>query len=162
MKKLRIKFLALLLITSVAFSSCKKEDHFSPSVNSNTGAESKAENRPIINQSDWKITLFQVNDRDETRQFIGYLFVFAEKGILKATAGRVTVNGTWSAGNKDNPKNFIIMFPSQPLSKLSNNQWIIINRNANELKLEHINRKGGHEYLIFQRVQIQTEINSID
>lgn len=162
MKKLRIKFLALVLITSVAFLSCKKVDRFSPSLNSTSNVEKNIENRPIINQSDWKIALFQVNSRNETRQFREYLFEFSEKGILTAKAVGRAETGTWATGGKDNPKNFIIMFASLPLSRLSNSQWIIVNRTANELRLEYISRKGFSEYLVFHRVDILTEYNSLD
>ncbi len=162
MKKLRIKFLALTLITSVAFLSCKKEDHLSPKVNSSTTTDNTAESRPIISQSEWKVALFQVNDRNETKQFSEFLFVFAGKGKLNATTGGRVVTGTWAIGGKDNPKNFIIMFPSFPLSRLSNNQWIILNRTATELKLEHISRRGAKEYLIFQKMETQVEYNPLD
>ena len=162
MKKLSIKFLALLMITSVAFLSCKKEDRFSPSVNSNTNVEERTESRPPINQSEWKLILFQVNDRNETKLFSKYLFVFGEKGRLMATVERKTEIGHWSTGGKLNPRNFIIMFPSFPLSRLSNNQWVIVSQTSTELKLEHISRRGGREYLTFQKLDIQTDYSPID
>ncbi len=149
MRKLRIKFLALLMITSVAFLSCKKEDRFSPK---DTTASRPIPINPAINSADWRITMFQINGVNETKNYRGYLFEFANKGVLKAIIKDREIIGTWGVGLKDNPSSFRISFPSEPLNKLNNSDWHIMSRTSTDLMLEYNNRKTGEvARLTFQR-----------
>jgi len=160
MKNIRNKFLALLLITAVAFSSCKKEDRFSPSANSNTELNKDiSTDRPIIGMADWKITSYQVGEEDQTKVFSEYAFKFGKDGVFKAFTTENVMNGTWSMGKAG--EFFTISFPSFPLNKL-NREWQIINRTATELKLENINRKGDMESVTFQRFQRQTDLTQLN
>lgn len=155
MKNIQNKFLALIVITSVAFSSCKKDDRYSPSsVN-----ESVASNRPnpTYNYPDWSITLFQANKMIETQLFYRYTFKFANDGILKATSNGITEYGYYSTGKKPSPDHFTIRFKSELLSKL-NKEWRIVLRTSSDLQLEYINSLGRVERLNFQRIRAEAEI----
>ena len=149
MKKLTIKFLALFMITTVAFLSCKKVDQFTP-VSENYGRPSP--NNPGINSADWRITKFQVNGIIQTKDYSAYLFEFANEGVLKAIIRSKVILGTWGVNLKENPERFQISFLNDHLSILNHSDWQIISRTSTELNLKYTNRKKGEElYLNFQR-----------
>lgn len=153
MKTLRNKFWALLLIASVAFLSCKKEDRFAPYAESSYNTKSTADVINPTSRNDWKISLYQVGEKAETNLFSQYRFIIKEDGLIQAFTNNFTENGTWSIINKS----VLIHFTtSRTLSKL-NNEWRITTKTENEIKLQHLTRKGEIMFLNFQRFKRSVE-----
>ncbi|MES2565838.1 MAG: hypothetical protein V4565_03165 [Bacteroidota bacterium] len=151
MKTLRNKFWALLLIVSVAFLSCKKQDPPSPVMPNFTETEVTSTSNPTFTRGQWKVDLFQESNTDETANYLGYLFMFKEDGNVLATKNNDSIIGTWSSIKGSDHMKFRISFPSSPLSEL-NDDWDIKNETYTNLKLEHIS--GGNnetDHLTFGR-----------
>jgi len=151
MKKNKIKFLALLLITSVAFFSCKKGDPIPPHrYIRNTSAP--ATNNPTFSKGDWRISLFSEKGVDETNLFNGYVFMFNDNGTIKVTKDNNTMNGNWYSAPGTGQK-FMINFSADPLNVL-NKTWDIKGETYTDLKLVYINSENGEEDLLtFKRNQ---------
>ncbi|MDF2451206.1 MAG: hypothetical protein K0S26_710 [Bacteroidota bacterium] len=155
MKTLRNKFWALLLITSVAFLSCKKEDRLSPYAMSSK----KTATENTVSRNDWKITTFQVGEMSEVNLFKEYIFKF-KGGEIQALTNNSSETGKWIIGRKG--EMITIHFDSSPLSKL-NREWNILSKTDYDIKLEQVNRKGETVSLSFQRFKrvdlpTQTEV----
>lgn len=158
MTTIKNKFWALLLIASVAFLSCKKQDPLSPikPVTSTTTT-----NNPTFTRGQWVVELFQEDSTDETSNFRGYLFTFNSDGtVLAKKDNSNAVTGTWSTVKGSATMKFKISFPSDPLSKL-NEDWDVKNETYTDLKLEHVSGgNGGTDYLTFSRYFVQGNTGS--
>lgn len=140
--KIRIGFLALLLIISVAFLTCKKEDQISPS---------NAIINTIVIQGEWKIALFNELSIDKTSKFKWYSFKFNSNGTITALNGASSINGAWSSANDGDKKKIIIYFSEVPLNDL-NDHWRVVNQTSATIELEHFPAENdGINYLTFQR-----------
>lgn len=140
--KMKGRFLALLLIISVAFSNCKKEDRISPS---------NAIINTVVVPGDWKIALFNELSTDKTSKFKWYSFKFNTNGTITAINGSSSVNGAWSTVREGKIRKIIIYFSSAPLDDL-NDDWRVVNQTSTTLELEHFPAENdGINYLTFQK-----------
>ncbi len=154
MKNIRNKFLALILITTVVFFSCKKEDPLSPirPASTSTTTTSSTSN-PTFTRGLWRIALFEDSGSDKTNQFNGYAFMFNSNGTITITKDSSVINGYWLSDQVNDPGIFLLQFDSSPLSVL-NNRWKIKGESFNDLKLEHLKDVNGNtDNLTFKRVQ---------
>ena len=157
MRKYRIKFLALLLITSAAFFSCKKGDPIPPRMPITAAAP--ATNNPTFTRGEWRISLFSANDMDQTSRFSAYVFMFNSDGSIKVKKDSSIIEGRWSSMPGTNQR-FMINFPSAPLNEL-NEDWQIKGETYNDLRLEHVRGANGEmDYLTFKRNQLQAPAHS--
>lgn len=154
MKNSKNKFLALVLIATVAFFSCKKADplptrkHTYP-----TTTTSQSTNNPTFTRGYWMVGSFQKGGMDKTNDFRGYLFIFNGNGKINVSKDSSTVEGNWSViQDNDSRKKFNIDFSTQPLNEL-NEVWHIKGETFNDLKLELLNSDGSADYLTFRRNQ---------
>lgn len=147
MKTLKNKFWALLLIASVAFLSCKKEDRLSPYANSNN---SIVEDRTVIGRNDWKITVYRIGKTSEVNLFNEYIFKFNKGPEILALTSNSKDYGTWQVGRAG--EKVTIHFDSKPLAHL-NNTYRILNKTAYDIILTGVNRNGDPVSLSFQRFQ---------
>lgn len=150
MKTLRNKFWALLLIVSVAFLSCKKEDRFTPYAESSYKSKSGTEDRTVISRNDWKITVFQIGKKSEVALLREYIFKFGRGEEIRAFTNTTIDYGKWTTGKKGEMVN--IHFDSSPLNKL-NSDWRILNKTAYDIELVRENRLGEKVLVKFQRFQ---------
>lgn len=152
MKNTRNKFLALILIATVAFFSCKKEDPIPVQMPAANITTSSTEN-PTFTKGDWRVALLQEHSVDNTNNLRGYLFRFNSNGTVIALKDSSSVNGKWSSQLGDEQRKFMINFSSEPLNDL-NQDWRIKGETWTSLKLEHTNADDGStDYLTFQRNQ---------
>lgn len=158
MKKIRNKFLALLLITTVAVFSCKKEDPIRPTMPTTSSVTT---NNPTLSRGEWRIALFQDNGADETNQFNKHLFMFNANGTLMVKIDSSMMSGTWSTQHDNDQIKFIINFASSPLSKL-NKVWFIKKETFSDLKLEYVHSDGMIDYLSFKRNQQEGVKGSVE
>ncbi|MBC7695658.1 MAG: hypothetical protein H7141_09455 [Burkholderiales bacterium] len=152
MKNTKNKFLALILIATVAFFCCKKADPIAARPQTNAGSTTP-NNNPTLTRGDWMVGLFQENGVDKTNHFRGYLFKFNSNGAINVSKDSTSVNGNWSTGQDDAQNKFIINFSSVPLSEL-NDDWHIMGETFNDLKLERPSANDSSaDYLTFRRNQ---------
>lgn len=137
-----IAIVAVLLV----LNSCKKEDNSSNS-SSNSNISS------IVQQGNWKVTLYKDSGTDETYYFTGYQFLFNSSGTITVTANSNNATGSWSAGSDDSTPKLILDFGvSLPLNKL-NDDWHIIEQTSTFIRLEDVSGGNGLvDYLNFQKI----------
>ncbi|MCD6019730.1 MAG: hypothetical protein K0S53_2851 [Bacteroidetes bacterium] len=148
MKTLRNKFWALLLITSVAFLSCKKQDQLVPVKPANTNT-SPADN-PNFTRGEWKVEMLKKNGVDETVNLRGYLFKFNEDRTVSVRKDNNTVTGTWSMIRSNSQKTFMLTFSSDPLNEL-NGDWEVMYETDVNLGLERKMSDDSVDNLTFGR-----------
>lgn len=137
--------LVLLSILALAFTSCD-HDNNPDQIESN------------LEKGEWRITQFIDSGDNETNDFSGYTFTFANGGTITATNGTNTYNGTWSItdsnSNDDSPGDldFNIHFNLTNDFEDLNDDWDITSSSATKIELIDISGgNGGTDILIFER-----------
>ena len=119
-RKLSLLF-CLLLFTSLFITSCTKEEVLQDTTQLTQG-------------SDWHVTQFSDDGKDETSHFSGYTFTFMEDGrIIAKLNNNIQYTGNWYISSEDlfddnpssNSKELIITFSQSILEEL-NEDWTII------------------------------------
>lgn len=95
----------------------------------------------LVQQGNWKVTLYNDGGKDETYYFTGYVFTFSS-GKVTATKSGSSVDGTFTLGTDDSQKKFILNFTSSPLDKL-NDDWHIAEETSTKIRLEDVSGGGG-------------------
>ncbi|WGF92999.1 hypothetical protein [Aequorivita marisscotiae] len=96
----------------------------------------------------WYVDYF-FDDYDETDNYAGYAFTFALDGTAQSVKSGVVVNGTWAL--VEDLKFDLFFGTNSPLDELDED-WEIIEANANSIKLKHISDgDGSTDYLTFGR-----------
>ncbi len=137
MKHLKLLSLAVLL-TAAGLTSCKKDDS-SPS--------------DILQNGDWKVTLYNDSGTDETYYFTDYSFHFNSGGSVSAVRSSQTVTGSWTEGSDDSQEKLVLNFGAiSPFDKL-NDDWHIIEKTTTKMRLEDVSGgNGGTDLLTFQKI----------
>lgn len=131
MNLVRIALLRTVLLC-LFFTACKKSDDTLPG------------GSVVPAQGVWKVTYFY-DKGDETADFSGYTFNFANNGTVTATQGSQTWTGTWSSGYDDSKNKFLIDFISgspSPLSELEED-WLIVKMDDQLMHFEHTSGGNG-------------------
>jgi len=136
------KFTLTIVLSGVLFiglSSCKKEDVLpNPDVSA------------IIQNGNWKITLYNDSGSDETYHFADYTFTFVN-GTITAAKGSSVVSGTYADGNDDSQRKFILNFGATPPFDELNDDWHIVEETSSKIRLEDVSGgNGGTDILIFE------------
>ncbi|WP_295335173.1 hypothetical protein [Flavobacterium sp.] len=150
-KVILIPMLFCLFMLNVA-SMCSSDDDSS----------SAQDPTPVINaatQGTWRVTSYIDSGTDETNHFTGYNFTFASGGVLTATNGTNTYQGTWSVtsdnSNDDSPSNdldFNISFITPANFADLTDDWDIVTYSANTISLIDISGgNGGTDILVFTK-----------
>lgn len=145
--------IATSLLSVMLMVSCNDDDDDSPP---NVTIEDQVENN--VQKGTWRITKFIDSDEDETNNFAGYNFTFGDSGVLTASNGTNTYEGTWSItdsnSNDDSPDdldfniNFNLMNDFEDL----NDDWDFISQSASKIELIDVSGgNGGTDYLTFQK-----------
>lgn len=139
MKQLRLVFLAVLSVFSMA-SSCSKDD-VTPTTNIPA----------IIVQGNWRVTLYNENGVDKLSQFTGYTFTFAS-GVVTAVKNGVTVTGTYRTAIDSNKIKFYLDFGTVSQFNELNEDWEILEETSTKIRLTHISGgNGGTDLITFER-----------
>ncbi len=90
----------------------------------------------------WRVTYFY-DEKDETSDYEGYVFIFDDNGTTMATKNSTPVFGTWIAGNSINGTvELILGFGlTSPLEELAED-WVIIESSNVRMKMEHVSNSG--------------------
>lgn len=147
-----IKQNLVMLCFTLLFFSCSNEDTNSSTTNS---AENVAS---ILKTGTWRITYYFDTDKEETSNFSGYNFTFANNGVLTASNGTLTQTGTWSitdSNSKDDnisDLDFNIAFSTPATFAELTDDWEIIEKTATVIKLKDVSGgNGGIDYLTFTK-----------
>nr|WP_315176631.1 hypothetical protein [uncultured Flavobacterium sp.] len=142
----------LLLIIAMLFFSCSSDDSNSNSTNSVDSVVS------IVKSGTWKITYYFDTDKEETSNFSGYNFTFANNGVLTASNGTLTQTGTWSITDSNSSDDsisdldFNVGFSSPATFAELTDDWEIIEKTATVIKLKDVSGgNGGIDYLTFTK-----------
>ncbi len=146
MKNINLIYIIAIVAVILSLNSCKKEDNSS---NSSTGINIST----IIQQGNWKVTLYHDSGTDDTYYFTGYQFIFNSSGTITASVNSNNTSGSWSNGSDDSTPKLILDFGvSLPLNKL-NNGWHIIEQTSTFIRLEDVSGGNGSvDYLNFQKI----------
>lgn len=105
----------------------------------------------IVQQGNWKITLYNSKGSDETANYSGYTFTFNSNGSVSAVKSSSTVTGTWNSGTDDSLNKFYLSFGAvSPFDEL-NDDWHITEKTTVKISLEAISGGGGGELLNFEK-----------
>lgn len=141
MKALRLSIIFITLFF-LALTGCKKEDN---PINSSSNI------KEILTSGTWRITYF-FDDKDETAHFTGFNFTFLTNGTVTASNGSSNVNGTWNTGTDDSSNKLYLTFVSNATFEELNEDWHVIEKGGNKIRLEHISGgSGGTDYLTFEK-----------
>lgn len=109
-----------ILVATLAFQSCSRDN--ASSVNANT------------TDGNWRVSLYYDNS-DETYKFTGYTFTFNSNGSITATNGSNSANGTWSQGSSK----FNIDFGTTAVFSDLNDDWLIEEITSSSIRLKDDN-----------------------
>lgn len=106
----------------------------------------------------WRISKFIDSSTDETYHFTGFNFTFQSNGVLVATNGSVTYNGTWSitdSNSNDDSKDdlhFNITFNLTNAFEDLNDDWHILSYASSKIELfDESGGNGDTDYLTFEK-----------
>lgn len=136
----RIALFTLFMGLVIGVSSCSDNSI----TNGNTAS--------TIQNGTWRITYYYDTDHEETSSFSGYNFTFASTGVVTATNGTTTVNGTWSTGNDDSQVKLILDFTGNAQFEELDDDWHVIELTDVKIRLEDVSGGGGGtDYLTFEK-----------
>jgi hypothetical protein len=150
MEKSRLKiwiYASLFLVLSLAACNDDDDDEIKTILDN---IESNVES------GTWRISKFIDSGDDETNDFAGYVFTFESNGVLNATNGANSYDGTWSItdsnSNDDSQDdldfniNFNLMNEFEDL----NDDWDIISQSSTKIELIDVSGgNGGTDFLTF-------------
>jgi hypothetical protein len=138
-----IKLLAIVLLISSGFISCKKDDD---SATPSTSA--------YFTQGKWRVTFYNDSGNNETHHFNDYVFTFNSGGTVTATqSGGATVTGTWSSGFDDNQNKLYLTFTTNNNFIEISDDWLIIQQSSAKIQLQDVSGgNGGTDLLTFEKI----------
>jgi hypothetical protein len=133
---------SIFMLSIFLMTSCEKDD------NPNAGSTNITN---IINQGNWRITLYNDSGTDELYHFTGYTFTFSN-GTITAVRNTTTVTGTYSTLFDDSKNKFLLNFGSTvPFDEL-NDDWHIIEETSTKIRLQDVSGgNGGTDLLTFEK-----------
>lgn len=133
------------------FISCSNEDD-SPA----TSIQNQVQEN--VQKGTWRITKFIDSGDDETNHFTGYSFTFNSSGIINASNGINSYNGTWSItdsnSNDDSQDDldFNINFNLTNDFEDLDDDWDFVSQTSTKIELIDISGgNGGTDYLTFEK-----------
>ena len=150
----KIIFGVLIIATVFLTFSCSSDDD-----GNSTNSNSISAVISTMNSGTWRITKYIDSGDNETTDFSGYNFTFADNNILMAVNGSDEVLGAWSVTNDsssdDSPSSdldFNIMFSGPAKFLELTDDWDIVSRSASKIELIDVSGgNGGTDYLTFEK-----------
>lgn len=144
---MKIFFYGLTVLCLAFTTSCFKDDSLTDDFSTNL-----VSNRNIENSGIWFVTLFSVDDRHQTNQFVGYSFEFKSNGLITASKAGVLIHGNWRYVTDSGKSKVIIGFSSGGIFDEISEDWEILQESDNSIKLKHVSGgNGGLDLLEFGR-----------
>jgi len=147
--KIKNNLLHFFLGSIILLGACSKDESPSPVKNQ---IESN------IQKGTWQITKFIDSGVDETSHFTGYSFTFLSSGVLSASNGSNTYEGTWSitdSNSNDDSQDDLDFNINYNLANDFDDlteDWEFITQSATKIELIHTSGGGGGtDYLTFEK-----------
>ncbi|WP_273565980.1 hypothetical protein [Maribacter halichondriae] len=156
MKNIAIN-LTVLILAILVFKSCSKDDGKENNVVDSSDIPSI---KSAITNGDWHISYYFDSDKEETSDYVDYIFTFQENGTLGATDGNTSLSGAWSITTSDNSNDdtstsdvdFNILFSSPEIFEELSDDWDIKSYSNNQIELMDISGgNGGTDLLTFSK-----------
>jgi hypothetical protein len=145
----------LICIFSIAIIACDNDEDKKTTQNKLT----EVKNTAVTGQ--WRVTYFFDTDHEETNNFTGFTFVFAENGTVTATNNSISYNGSWSvtdSGSTDDNNDledldFNLSFTNPPDFEELSDDWEIISLSGTKIELRDVSGgNGGTDLLTFEKI----------
>ena len=147
-----LKYAMALAILMVLAPGCSSDDSMNPTDTSIKQVEDR------VKLGTWKVSNYNDSGKDETVDYTGYEFTFGDNGVLTATKGSTTINGTWSVtqdGSDDDSSNdidFNIAFSAPEEFAELTDDWDIVSTSSVRIELMDVSGGNGTtDRLIFER-----------
>lgn len=132
----------LLVLNLILFSSCSSDDTIQVDITSIQEITNTAKS------GIWIITNYTDSGIDETTDYNGYKFDFAESGQLSSSNGITTINGTWSitddsGSTSQGDIDFNIFFNAPDNFSELSDDWDIVSISSNKIELIDISGSSG-------------------
>jgi hypothetical protein len=119
----------------------------SPGAGSSNGSTTT---NPVTPGGSWKVIRYLDKDKNRTSYFTGYGFEFKSGGVITASKGTVTVQGSWKTITDSGKSKMIFSFPIQNKFDELNDDWEIILQSPTSILLKNVSGgNGGISYLDF-------------
>jgi hypothetical protein len=143
---MKAKFLLVILALALG---CSEDD------------DSNSFKKKVINtvsEGTWRITYYFDSDTDETSDYAGYNFTFADSDVLTTTNGVNTYTGAWSVTDSNSNDDtlddldFNILFTTPLLFEELSDDWTIVELTDTTIELIDVSGGGGGtDYLTFEK-----------
>ena len=130
------KYILFLIVPFTVLFSCTKEE-----------ADKVLSDQ--FTDNTWTISYY-FDEKDETSNFSGYAFEFMNDGVLKASKGGTSTSGTWLIDNSSSKLTINFQGVTNYLEHL-NDDWLLIDRTNEIIKLKDDKTTSGGEVLHFTR-----------
>ncbi len=146
-----------LLSVVLVCKSCSKDDSETAETINNT--DIPAIESALIS-GDWRISYYFDSDKDETSDYVNYIFTFQENGTLGATDGNTALSGAWSITTSNNSNDdssssdidFNILFSSPEIFEELSDDWDIKTYSNTQIELLDVSGgNGGTDLLTFSK-----------
>jgi len=135
----------------ISFTSCTKEDD-------PPGDDILNQIQSDVQNGTWRIASFIDSGEDETHHFAGFNFAFNGSGVLNASNGTITYDGTWSISDSNSGDDsqdeidFNIYFNLSNEFEDLNDDWDLVSRSDTKIELFDVSGgNGGTDYLTFEK-----------
>ncbi len=124
--------------------SCKQDDPIP------TNTPSAVAN--VLKSGTWRISYYWDSGQDETTNFTGFAFQFANNNVLNATRNNTNVSGTWAMGTDDSDIKLLLNFSSPADFESLSGDWKVNTYNSTQIQLtDSSGGNGTVDYLRFER-----------
>ncbi len=136
-------FITILIVFNlILFSSCSSDDTIQVDITSIQEITNTAKS------GTWIITNYTDSGTDETTDYDGYNFDFAESGQLSSSNGITTINGSWSitddsGSTSQGDIDFNIFFSAPDNFADLSDDWDIVSISSNKIELIDISGGSG-------------------
>ena len=136
------KILCSILVSTLFFNSCKKDD-VTPVTTTNVTS--------TISSGNWRISYYAESGVDKTSNYNGNAFTFGSGGVVTAVKNTTTITGTWSIGTDNSNVKLVLAFTASNFTSLTQD-WQVIERTDIKIRTQHISGGSGTtDYLTFEK-----------
>lgn len=134
----------LLTVVLLLGAGCTSDDEMS----STTTTIKEVEDH--VKSGTWRVTNYNDSGQDETTDYNGYEFTFADNGTLTASNGSATINGTWSVTQDKSDDDydgsdidFNIGFAAPEVFAELSDDWDIVTTSTSKIALMDVSGGNG-------------------
>ncbi len=132
----------LAVVTLIAISSCQKH----------TDEDSHWNIEKVMEEGQWKLTLYLHNGVDETANLAAFVFDY-NAGAIAANDNGLGVTGTYSAGPSDSNPTFNISFSDTTVLGDISGEWDVVEKSETKVRLQKSSLvQNTPDELVFKKI----------